>query len=159
MMTTELGFDVLSGHVSPDTAYVVDDYPYGFRLRCKIRYWLEFKLGKGYRFCSQTTNPKKVGEVWNRPKASTYSRLGGVMICDKSNGHVTWLGLSEYADATKCQEFEDRYGYTLPVAGLEYLHGIIAKKRRYEELKASGMDWQKAGLMVAAEFNGVKLAE
>lgn len=34
---------VLSGHTSPETAYVVDDYPYGFRLRCKIRYWIETK--------------------------------------------------------------------------------------------------------------------
>ena len=29
-------------HISPETAYVIDDYPYGFRLRCRIRYWLEF---------------------------------------------------------------------------------------------------------------------
>ena len=28
---------VLTGHTSPETAYVVSDYPYGFRLRCQIR--------------------------------------------------------------------------------------------------------------------------
>lgn len=48
----------LGGHVDEASAYVVNDYPYGFRLRCKIRYWLEHSLKKGTRFCSQTTNPK-----------------------------------------------------------------------------------------------------
>jgi len=40
---------VLSGHTTMETAYLVDDYPYGFRLRCKIRYWLEYKRGQGFR--------------------------------------------------------------------------------------------------------------
>ena len=38
---------VLQGHTTIDTAFVVNDYPYGFRLRCKIRYWLEYAKGKG----------------------------------------------------------------------------------------------------------------
>jgi hypothetical protein len=29
---------ILPDHTTPETAYVVDDYPYGFTLRCKIRY-------------------------------------------------------------------------------------------------------------------------
>jgi hypothetical protein len=49
--------ETLAGHTSPDTAFVVDDYPYGFRLRTKIRYWIETKKGFGQRFCSQTLNP------------------------------------------------------------------------------------------------------
>ncbi len=32
---------ILNGHISPETAYVVEDYPYGYTLRCTIRYWLE----------------------------------------------------------------------------------------------------------------------
>jgi hypothetical protein len=31
---------LLLGHIDADTAYVVDDYPYGYRLRCRIRYWV-----------------------------------------------------------------------------------------------------------------------
>jgi hypothetical protein len=69
----------LSGHTSPDTAYLVDDYPYGYTLRCKIRYWVETATkgtAKGnQRFVSQTTNPKRPGEPWNKPKASTYASL------------------------------------------------------------------------------------
>lgn len=26
---------LLIGHVSPETAFMIDDYPYGFKLRCK----------------------------------------------------------------------------------------------------------------------------
>jgi hypothetical protein len=70
---------VLTGHVSPETAYVVDDYPYGRVLRCKIRYWIETAT-KGakkdqQRFVSQTTNPKKAGEPWNKPHPGTYASL------------------------------------------------------------------------------------
>ncbi len=67
----------LSGHATPETAYLVEDYPYGFRLRCQIRFWLEFKKGHGFRLVSQTSNPKTeaarglpAGTVWNKPKAS-----------------------------------------------------------------------------------------
>lgn len=75
----------LYGHVSPDTAYIVNDYPYGFRLRTQIRYWLEYKKGQGFRFVSQTLNPK-TGE-WNKPKPGTYD-VCKVMCLDEKN-HVT----------------------------------------------------------------------
>ena len=64
------GKQPLYGHTSEATAYVVDDYPYGFQLRTQIKYWLEYKAGKGWRFVSQTVNPK-TGRS-NKPKASTY---------------------------------------------------------------------------------------
>jgi hypothetical protein len=80
-------------HTSPETAFVVNSYPYGFRLRCKIRYWLETN-NKGTRFMSQTTNPKK-GDIWNKPKASTYADLSGAMYLDE-NGHVQWSSFSSH---------------------------------------------------------------
>ena len=94
---------ILSGHVSPETAYVVADYPYGFRLRCQIRYWLEYKPKQGVRLVSQTTNPKR-GDVWNKPKASTYCRFGGCMFLDE-NDHVQWSGLTEYGDAAEIEKW------------------------------------------------------
>jgi hypothetical protein len=88
---------ILRGHTSPETAYVVNDYPYGFRLRCKIRYWLENKAGKGYRRMTQTTNPAKSvtgsGDVWNKPKASTYRGGMAFMFLDAEQ-HVEWVNLS-----------------------------------------------------------------
>lgn len=95
----------LSGHDSPDTALVIDDYPYGFRLRCKIRYWLEEKPKHGVRLVSQTTNPKREGEFWNKPKASTYSEVG-VMLRERATGHITWTGLHVWAGLDAIAAFE-----------------------------------------------------
>jgi hypothetical protein len=102
----------LPGRTSPESAYLVEDYPYGFRLRCKIRYWLEFKPGHGFRFMSQTTNPKRViaplfgpvSEFWNKPKAGTYS-LAAALYLD-TEGHVHCAGLSEYSNGAELDAFK-----------------------------------------------------
>jgi hypothetical protein len=144
-MATEL----LTGHVSPETAFVVDDYPYGFRLRCKIRYWLEFKPKHGFRFVSQTTNPKRAGEVWNKPKAGTYVKLAAVMIRDSESGHVAWISVNEFDELETVQKFMDDYGHAMPTNALEGLHDYINRKKIYEKLKAEGKDWQIAGMIAA----------
>lgn len=127
---------ILVGHVSPETAYVVDDYPYGFRLRCKIRYWLEYAPKKGFRLVSQTTNPKK-GDVWNKPKASTYYKFGGAMFLNKE-GHVEWSGLSEYSDAAEAKLFVEKYGEGVPEVGKEVLRKWVAAKLAYEANRNDG---------------------
>jgi hypothetical protein len=134
---------ILSGHISPETAYLVDDYPYGFRLRCKIRYWLEFKKGKGFRFVSQTTNPQLAYEKWNAPKASTYARLGGAMYLDDNN-HVEWAQLSEYDSTERVGYFLAKYGDTMPDEARAYLEKVHATKLVYDQKKAAGMDWRQA---------------
>ena len=89
-------------HTSPESAYVVDDYPYGFRLRCRIRYWIETDPKHGCRMVSQTSNPKRPGLVWNKPKASTYCRFGAALFLE--NLAYTELGIAaavpEPANAT-----------------------------------------------------------
>ena len=122
---------ILSGHISPETAYVVEDYPYGFRLRCKIRYWLEYNPSHGCRLVSQTTDPRKSFEYWNKPKASTYARFGGCMFLDDEN-HVQWTGLTEYSDGAEAQAFEDRFGSGVPVDALPLLHKWVKVKLAYE---------------------------
>ena len=125
---------LLSGHISPETAYVVEDYPYGFRLRCKIRYWIEFKPKKGFRFVSQTTNPKRPGEVWNKPKASTYSMFGGAMYLDE-NEHVQFAGLNEYSDGAEAKRFQETYGEAVPEVGRVLLNKWVAAKVAYDANK------------------------
>lgn len=95
---------VLTGHVSPETAFVVDDYPYGFRLRCKIRYWIEYRKSYGFRMMSQTTNPKKAGEIWNKPKGSTYVHVGAALYLDEED-HVQWMGVGYWTEKEKLDEF------------------------------------------------------
>ena len=141
--------DALSGHTTPETALIITDYPYGFRLRCTIRYWLEYKPGKGYRFCSQTTNPKKAGAVWNTPKASTYSRFGGVMLRNPDDGHITWSGVGVYDDTARCEQFFAAYGHTLPEEGRAVLEQWVTKKRAYDAAKAAGHDMIAAAAIAA----------
>lgn len=113
-------YEVLTGHVSPETTYVVDDYPYGFRLRCKIRYWLEYKASKGFRFCSQTTNPTAPTEQWNKPKTSTYSQFAVMILLpetvmnDKNIRQVSWHGDTYWGNNERFIEFMDHYGLYLP---------------------------------------------
>ena len=124
---------ILTGHTTPATAYVVDDYPYGYRLRCKIRYWLEHKPKHGFRLVSQTTNPKRAGEVWNKPKASTYCHFG-VMVLNEDNGHVNWTGINAaYCDAAALKAWADMWGEGLDDSTRAQLGAIIKAKSVYEE--------------------------
>lgn len=125
---------LLCGHISPETAYVVADYPYGFRLRCSIRYWLEYKPNVGFRLASQTTNPKR-GNVWNKPKFSTYAKFGGAMFLD-DNEHVQWAGLTEYSNAIESKAWQEKYGEAVPEAGRTVLTLWVAAKEKYDRILA-----------------------
>jgi hypothetical protein len=97
---------ILRGHTSMDTAYLVDDYPYGYRLRCQIRYWVDTatkgaKNGQ-QRFMSQTTNPKVDGIMWNKPKGSTYSPMVWMYLDDDKHVQqtsVSDIGVTPESDA------------------------------------------------------------
>ncbi len=128
---------VLSGHTTPDTAYVVEDYPFGFRLRCKIRYWLEYAPKKGFRLWSQTTNPKRAGEVWNKPKASTFQRFAGAMYLNEA-GHVAWTGLTEYNSVQDCVNWREQFGSTMPEKAQEFLKMWITRKLSFEQAMVEG---------------------
>lgn len=132
----------LIGHTTPETAYVVEDYPYGFRLRCKIRYWLEYKRGQGYRLVSQTTNPKIAGrEVWNKPKASTYAPLA-VMVLDAEQ-HVTWIGVRPY-ELADVDAFAETHAAALTgeveQGILRHLRAMIRASKRLTWTVNSGAD-------------------
>jgi hypothetical protein len=98
---------LLHGHVSPETAYVVEDYPYGFRLRCKCRFWIEKPnkgAGKGkYRAMTQTTDPKFSFEKWNKPKSGVYMEQL-FLYQDESDGHTKFHGFSEYYQVKDVEE-------------------------------------------------------
>ena len=130
---------ILSGHISPETAYVVDDYPFGFRLRCKIRYWLEYVPNKGVRFWSQTTNPKTGNVAWNKAKASTYFKFGGCMFLDENN-HVQWSGLSEYSDGAWSRTWSNTFREGVPPNCLETLDTWVKVKEAYDARKAQGQN-------------------
>jgi hypothetical protein len=127
---------ILKGHVSPDTAYVVNDYPYGFRLRCKIRYWLEDSPKHGTRFVSQTTNPKKAGEVWNKPKASTYAPIAACMFLDEK-GYVQHSGLGFYSDYAEAEAWFTMYKDGLTAEQDKRVQAWVTAKQKYEAAHAA----------------------
>lgn len=123
----------LYGHTNEHTAYLVDDYPYGFNKRCRIRYWLEKgSPAKGFRFVSQTEDPVKLR--WNKPKASTYMPLAACMFLDAQH-HVDWKGLSHYSKGHEALEFvkhftQADFSYLKPFAAakVRMLQGMIEDK-------------------------------
>jgi hypothetical protein len=121
---------VLSNHYTPETSYLVENYPYGFVLRCQIRYWLEVNA-KGTRFWSQTTNPKK-GNTWNKPKASTYCPVGAMYLDEKN--HVQWSGLSPY-DSSKAKEWLETYRAGLTEKQIQFCEAWIKLHEKREAAK------------------------
>lgn len=124
---------VLTGCTSQETAHVQADYPYGFRLRCQRRCWLEHDLKRGFRFCTQTSNPKKPGLVWNAPKKSTYTMLA-VMGLDEE-GHVAWTGVSGY-DMANAVAFAEKYGAHFDAGQRLVCDMMVEAVRRHEARKA-----------------------
>jgi hypothetical protein len=109
-MSAQFTIQILTGHTSADTAYVVDDYPYGFRLRCQMRHWIETKSGFGQRHVTQTSNPKRPG-TWNKPKASTYSSI--VVLYIGEDGYVHSGGVHMWTDDAILDTFETEYAEAL----------------------------------------------
>lgn len=148
---------ILSGHYSEETALVINDYPYGFRLRCKIRYWLEVN-SKGTRFWSQTTNPKKPGEVWNKAKCSTYCLFGAMFQKEEEageeNGHVGWTGLSMYDIKEKGKDWLATYHVGLTEGQVKELEAFIKLIEKHDAKKAPALVQtldEGAGLAVSGE--------
>jgi len=122
--STAQGKQPLYGHTSEATAYLVEDYPYGFTARTQIRYWLETKPKKGWRLVSQTMNPKTGS--WNKPKTSTYADWGGAMYLD-DNGHVQWTGVGPYTGDNEMLAFVT----TFPDSDLRELRKVLPAKLRH----------------------------
>ena len=141
-------------HTSPETAFVVDDYPYGFRLRCKIRYWLEHDPKKGTRMCSQTSNPNIANAlVWNKPKKSTYCAIAGAMFINKDS-HVDWSGATHYSDANTLAAWLSDFGAGLPEHVLIKAKHILAIKREYEAGRTDGFSSGDATFIAVNVANG-----
>lgn len=92
----------LYNYDSEENSYLVPDYPYGGK-RCRIRFWVEFGgPKKGFRFCSQTENPKTLR--WNAPRKGTYCPLALCLYLDE-NGHCVYDALSYSSSPAKILEF------------------------------------------------------
>ena len=115
-----------STHNSPETAFVINDYPFGRTVRCFKRIWVETAVKgakKGQqRIVMQTTKkvvnhakdeydaaPINKPHLWNKAKPGVYG-LVRIMYIDADTGHVECDGLSEYPWAEHIAKFNDKYG-------------------------------------------------
>lgn len=127
-----------------DTPLVVDNYPYGFRQKTLIRYWID-RTKRGERFVSQTLNPKT--KEWNRAKYSTYDNIV-IVGEEEGTGHIRCVALhAPYTSIEEAQAFYDEYHevfddwqlteYRHIIAMLEVYKGvefkIVTRKYRHKE--------------------------
>ena len=98
--------NILLNHTSLETAYKVENYPYGFREKTTMHYWIETTPKKGDRFCSCTINPKN--GRFNAPKKSTYVNIGCMSLNDI--GHVVNNGIGIYTEKEKVTAFIEAIG-------------------------------------------------
>lgn len=121
---------ILTGHTSFQTAHITPDYPYGFKLRCKRAIWIETATkgsGKGQqRIMTATTNPKR-GDIWNKPKASTYS-LFKILYIDPDTGYVESTGFNGFHRT----EFLEEWGPYLTEQQTKIVNAYAALDRQWE---------------------------
>lgn len=131
----------LYGHDSPQTAYMIDDYPSGFKARCRKRVWLEFKPKQGWRLVEQTSDKWYPGEEpakdavlrWNKPKASVYAQMAACMYVDAQD-HVQWEQLGLHDKPAVVLEFAKDF----PKADFGAIKAWVATQFRYIKGKMLG---------------------
>lgn len=89
-------YEIVTGQQSSD------DYPYG-RDVCHITFDIEFKKKKGFRFVTQTTNPK-TGRV-NAPKRSVYSDFMAMIKDERGHYKPLSFDLRGYGDIDRLIKF------------------------------------------------------
>jgi hypothetical protein len=124
----------LQGHTSVETAYMIEDYPYGRKLRCKRRVWIERDAKHGFRFVAQTENPKN--GRWNAPHRSTYIETSACLYLDTETGHVEWTGIGTYTDVKTAVQYAQDFGQACEGASDLYIWALM-KARMLDKL-ASG---------------------
>lgn len=92
------------GADSFETAHLTQDYPYGRKLRCQRKEWIE-TTKRGDRFVYCTLNPK-TGR-WNKPKKSTYG-LVEVLYLNEDN-HIKVEGISLHSGGEAILAFHERH--------------------------------------------------
>lgn len=120
---------ILKDQPTEDKPYVVENYPYGFRLRTTIRYWVE-TTNRGQRFVSQTLNPKT--DQWNKPKKSTYSQILLVGLDEKS--HVTYTSNSLYSTESSIK-FKEKYEQYFNEYQKHEIKNIISMSKVYDKVE------------------------
>lgn len=126
----------LNGYTTQATAYEVKDYPYGFRLKTSMFYWIESKAGKGDRVCTYTIDPRNGRK--NKPKYSTYSTFFHLYL--NEHNKVQFGAISSY----DLKDFPYRFAFLLNKIGEQYLSKVQKdniRKDHYDHMRGSMPYW------------------
>lgn len=86
-----------------DNAVTVENYPWGYKLKTKRKYWIE-TTKRGDRLCYQTLNPKT--DKWCAVKKSTYA--GIKVLYENEDGHIKTYTLDPVWDSKEwLAEFQE----------------------------------------------------
>jgi len=114
-----------------ESAHIALDYPYG-RLQCEMRFWCEYKKGKGFRAVTRSKNPK-TGE-WNKPHADTYVEALACYI-EAGTGHIKF---AEYRyDFIDAELFLNTFEKGLHIEGKKPIKYNIIRSAVVEKLKGT----------------------
>lgn len=91
--TTATTYEILESSIT--NPVTVEDYPWGFKLRTQQRYWIEYKPKMGFRFMTQTLDPRS--NKWCKAKGSTYY-AAAFMYRDAETGYIKWWASSLNGD-------------------------------------------------------------
>lgn len=139
--------NILRGYTTKETAYEVKDYPWGFKLRTSIFYWIESAKGKGDRVCSYTIDPKNGREC--KPKKGTYGPFK--YLYKNGDGHVTSGGI----DAFDMEKFEMQFNFILERIKEEFISEVQKeniKVNYYQHVRANAP-------YIAAKYTDEKMPE
>ena len=95
----------LLGHDTPETAFMVLNYPWGFRMKTKRRYWIE-TTKRGQRAIYQTMDPRT--ERWCKPKKGTYSDIMFMYLNEEE--HVKFDGITRGGYEERLKAFLEKSG-------------------------------------------------
>jgi hypothetical protein len=97
----------LIGHNSEETAYIQNDFPFGYRHRTERKYWIE-TTKHGQRLCTRLKHA--LTGKWFAVKKSTYNALE-VLVLNNENNHVETRGYSNLiaSDHKQIDEFATTY--------------------------------------------------
>lgn len=119
--------------VSEETAYIAEDYPWGFRLRTQAKFWIESssRSDGGQRVVQKTLNPK-TGR-WCAPKKSIYYPVR--ILCLDENGHVGSCGIDRSCKSEYIKEFIEKHKDNLSDFQKNSIKEILAFQKVMENVK------------------------
>lgn len=121
---------IIHGHDSFEKAFKAENYPYGYRLKTTMNYWIE-TTNKGQRLCTQSINPKN-GRL-NAVKKSTYSDCKFLAL-DENNHIVTISFNMNYSSVESFKKLLDKYKNQLQEDEVLKLEKMLSIKEKRENL-------------------------